>query len=87
MKRNEMNEEQKKRNDLLVAAFEKKRDMYNEINWNRGFSDYQFYMAKKDLCESMALILNNAEDVDLAAFYKNAAVGFEERARKLSIGA
>lgn len=87
MKRNEMNEEQKKRNDLLVSIFEKKRDRYNEINRTAGFTKFQRYMAQKDLCESMALIMNNAKDVELAAFYKKSAIGFEERARKLSIGA
>lgn len=85
MKRNEMTKEQKKRNDLLIAAYEKIRERAKKMA-EKGMTQYQLLMAKSEHCENIALIMYNAKETSLAAFYKKASIGYENKARNLIVG-
>ena len=84
MRRSEMNEEQKERNDFLVSTYE---NLATRLRSQANLSKYQLYMAKSQLSETIALICHNARDFDLAAFHKNAANAYENKAKNLPLGA
>ncbi|MCQ2086662.1 MAG: hypothetical protein MJZ37_01100 [Bacilli bacterium] len=86
MKRNEMTKEQKKRNDFLTAKYEEVEKRAKELV-KKGITKYQLFMSKSEHCETVALVMYNAKEYDLAAFYKSAADGFKEKARNLPVGA
>lgn len=45
-------------------------------------NDFEYYMARHDFCEQMALLYAEAEDTRLTVFYMNAALGFKTKAER-----
>lgn len=86
MTRAEMTDENMiKTNDFLVALADKNNERaFAIINQNNGVSTYQEAMIRYQSYETKALILFNAKDYSLAAFYKKVANHFKEFAHNLS---
>lgn len=50
-----------------------------------GYSEYETLKIEQKYCEDRASFYHEAQDFKLERFYKNAAKGFEERAKNLTL--
>lgn len=82
MKRSEMTPEQRENNDFLVELAAKK---ILDLRAAENLTPYEQLMAKSELTGTMALVFNNAQEKDLAAFYHNASEGFKIKAHNLEL--
>lgn len=46
---------------------------------------YEYYIVKSDECRNKSIIFTQKNEPKLAEFYKNASVGFEKKAKSLTI--
>lgn len=46
---------------------------------------YEYYIEKSNECRNKSIIFTQKNEPKLATFYKNAAIGFEKKAKSLTV--